>query len=251
MAAYVAGLSIGLALGPLILLSVGTEGFLPYSAGAVLALLAAGFVMSPKIKAPRFERPAHGNPLRYMRLAPIAAGAAALNAAIETAGLTFFTLYAVSMGWNETQAMQLMPCLMLGAIVLQIPIGWLGDKMNRRHLIVTLAGLAALGALLWPWALQNSWLTFGLLFFWGGLFVGIYTIMLTIIGSRFSGGDLVGIYAGMGLTWGAGALVGPPLAGVAMQAAPHGLALFAAGACLLFMAFALAIGGESPSAKPD
>ena len=251
MAAYVTALSIGLALGPLILLSMGTQGFLPYSVGAVLALLAAAFVMSPGIKAPAFEKPAHGNPLHYMRLAPIAAGAAALNAAIETAGLTFFTLYAVSMGWDETQAMQLMPCLMLGAIVLQIPIGWLGDKMNRRHLIIVLAGLAAAGALLWPWVLQSSWLTFALLFLWGGLFVGIYTIMLTIVGSRFSGGDLVGIYAGMGLTWGAGALVGPPLARMAMQTTPHGLALFAAGACLCFMIFALAVGGESASSKTD
>jgi len=248
MGAYVAALSIGLALGPLILLSVGTHGFLPYSTGAILALVAAGFVMSPGIKAPVFERPAHGNPMRYMGLAPIAMGAAALNAAIETAGLTFFTLYSVSMGWDEAQAMQLMPCMMLGAIVLQIPIGWLGDKMNRQHLIIALAGLSAVGALIWPWALQSPWLTFGLLFIWGGLFVGIYTIMLTIVGSRFAGGDLVGIYAGMGLTWGAGALVGPILAGMAMQAVPHGLALFAAGACLLFMILALAVKSETASA---
>jgi MFS family permease len=138
---------------------------------------------------------------------------------------------------------------MLGAIMLQVPIGWLGDKMNRRHLIVALAGLAAVGALLWPWALESPWLTFGLLFLWGGLFVGIYTIMLTIVGSRFTGGDLVGIYAGMGLTWGAGALFGPLLAGLTVQAVPHGLALFAASACLLFMVFALVVGGESVSAS--
>lgn len=41
----------------------------------------------------------------------------------------------------------------------------------------------------------------------------------------------------MGLLWGAGALVGPPLAGLAMDAVPHGLAFFVAFACLAFLVF--------------
>ena len=61
--------------------------------------------------------------------------------------------------------------------------------------------------------------------------------MLTIVGSRFKGGELVGIYAVMGLTWGVGALLGPALAGIAMIFFTHGLPLFAAAACLLFALF--------------
>lgn len=41
-------------------------------------------------------------------------------------------------------------------------------------------------------------------------------MMPTFVGSRFTGGDLGGIYTGMGLAWGAGALVGPSIFGVAM-----------------------------------
>jgi MFS family permease len=230
---------VGFALGPLILSVVGTDGFLPYAVGATLAVVAAGFVVSPRIAAPAFDRPAHDNPLHAMRLAPIAMAATALNAAIETAGLSFLPLYAMATGWPESEATQLMSCMMIGAIILQLPIGWLGDKVDRRRLIIALAGLSALGALAWPWALEGSrWIVFALLFAWGGAFVGIYTMMLTIVGSRFSGGALIGIYAGMGLTWGAGALVGPVLAGAAMQASRHGLPLFAAAACVLFMAAA-------------
>jgi len=61
--------------------------------------------------------------------------------------------------------------------------------------------------------------------------------MLTIVGSRFKGGELVGIYAVMGMTWGLGALLGPALAGIAMFFFTHGLPLFAAAACLLFALF--------------
>lgn len=242
MGAYTAALSVGFALGPLILSLVGSDGFTAYGIGAALAAAAALFVTFARIAAPAFEKPAHGNPLRYMRLAPVAMGATALNAAIETAGLTFLTLYAMSLGWGEGDATQLMAYMMFGAIVLQVPIGWLGDRMDRERLIIALAAVSALGAVAWPFALASPVMTYALLFVWGGVFVGIYTLMLAIVGSRFSGSDIIGIYAGMGLFWGVGALVGPALAGFAMQAAGHGLPIFVALACALFAIAALAIG---------
>jgi len=239
MGAYTAALSMGFALGPLVLSQTGTEGFLPYAIGSGLALLAMVMIVVPRIAEPEIGKPTEANPLRYLRLAPLAMGATALNAAVETAGLTFLALYAIDLGWEESRATQLMSCMMVGAICLQIPIGWLGDRMDRRRLVIALAGLSAAAALAWPWALDHPTLIFALLFLWGGLFVGIYTIMLAIVGSRFSGSQLVGIYAGMGVVWGAGALLGPAVAGLAMQATPHGLVYLVALACGLFLAFAL------------
>jgi MFS family permease len=132
-----------------------------------------------------------------------------------------------------------MSCMMIGAIVLQLPIGWFGDRLDRRRMIIALAALAVIGALVWPWALLSPWMTYPLLFTWGGVFVGIYTIMLTIVGSRFNGSRLVGIYAAMGLMWGAGALIGPVFAGAAMQWLTHGLPLFVAFAAGCFLCAAL------------
>ncbi|MDR1191864.1 MAG: MFS transporter [Verrucomicrobiales bacterium] len=241
MGLYTAALSVGFALGPLILSWVGSNGFAPYLVGSALAVLAALLVLSPKIPAPVIDQPAHHNPLRSMRLAPLALAATTLNAAVETAGLTFLTLYAISLGWQESQATQLMSCMMFGAIVLQLPIGWLGDKMDRRRLVIILAGLAALGALAWPHALTNPWATYTLLFIWGGAFVGIYTIMLSIVGDQYRGSKLIGIYAAMGLMWGGGAFIGPLMAGVAMHYNDHGLAYFVAAACALFTLMALLI----------
>src|SRR5690606_38399952 len=63
MGAYTAALSVGFALGPLILSLVGSDGFIAYGIGAVLAAAAAFFVALARITAPAFEKPAHGNPL--------------------------------------------------------------------------------------------------------------------------------------------------------------------------------------------
>ena len=84
-------------------------------------------------------------------------------------------------------------------------------------------------------------LTYAVIFVWGGLFVGIYTVMLAIVGARFSGTDLVGIYAVMGSAWGVGALIGPTSVGFAMQASPlYGLPCVVGIACALFAVYAFA-----------
>ncbi|HEX6210557.1 MAG TPA: MFS transporter, partial [Methylomirabilota bacterium] len=176
--------------------------------------------------------------LRYLWLEPVAIAAEALNAGIETAGLSFLPLYAVGQGWTEQGATRLISCLMFGAIVLQLPIGWLGDRMDRRRLAIILALAAVGGALLWLLVLHDPWLAYPMLFLWGGVFVGIYTVMMALVGSRFQSADLIGIYTVMGLTWGVGALLGPALAGLSMDVLPHGLPVFAALACLAFAVYA-------------
>jgi MFS family permease len=238
MAIYTAAMSLGFAGGPLILSLVGTSGVLPYGVGAACALLAMAIVAAPGIPLPVIEAPHSSDPRRYLRLAPLALGSTALNAGIETAGLSFLPLYAMSAGWGEDSATRLVATLMVGAIVLQLPIGWLADKLERRTLMIWLAVIAGASALIWPFAMEPRWLAYSLLFVWGGLFVGIYTIMLTVVGSRFRGSDLVGIYAAMGVTWGVGALLGPVLVGVAMTFTVQGLPLVAAVLCLGYALFA-------------
>jgi MFS family permease len=238
MATYVAALSVGFALGPLILSWISTDDAIAYLIGAGLTLGAALLICSPTVIAPVYPEERVGNPLVFLRLAPVAIAAEGLNAGIETSGLSFLPLYAISQGWTEEGGTRLISCLMFGAILLQLPIGWLGDRMDRRRLAIALGAVAVAGALLWPLVLNHPWIAYPVLFVWGGVFVGIYTLMMAIVGSRFTGAELVGIYAVMGLVWGVGALLGPALAGVAMDLSAHGLPIFAALACLAFTLFA-------------
>lgn len=237
MAIYTAALSSGFALGPAILSIVGSDGAVPYLVGAACAVLAMLAVAPPQVRAPRFEEPAGIRASAYLRIAPIALTTTLLNAGVETAGLSFLALYAMGYGWTEAEATRLVSAMMIGAIILQLPIGWLGDKMDRRRLMLWLGVASVAGALVWPLVLDQPLLAYPLLFVWGGVFVGIYTMMLTLIGSRFQGADLVGVYAVMSLAWGAGALLGPSLAGLGMDFSPHGLPIVVALACLAYVLF--------------
>jgi MFS family permease len=234
MALYTASLSLGMVLGPALLAVLGVSR-VAFLVGAGISLGAVVFLLMPWVIAPPQARPEKAQPLRYARMAPVAMATTVLNAGVETAGLSFIGLYATAQGWSESQAMRLISTLMLGAILMQLPIGWLADRMDKRTLVCRLAFISAAGALLWPFALSQPWLAYSLVFVWGGLFVGIYTVMLAMVGSRFEGNDLIGVYAVMGMAWGLGALVGPSLAGVAMGlSALYGLPGVIALACLLF-----------------
>lgn len=234
MGVYVAAMSGGIALGPAILAYVGHRGGLPFLIGAALVLVAILILRLSQPTEITAVAPAHSGMLTYLRLAPVAAIAAALNAAVEAMGLSLLPLYAVDLGWSEAQGSLLLSVLLIGAILLQLPIGWLGNRVPVRHLIPGLALAAAVGAAIWPVALLHPWLAWPLLFVWGGVFVGIYTLVLTEMGARFQGGDLAGIFAVMSVAWGIGALVGPLLGGAAMHLGRHGLPLATAVLCLVF-----------------
>ena len=245
MAGYTALLSLGFAGGPLILSFTGPDGYLPYIVGAGLVVLALLLLVFSNLRLPAPQTGGSVKLLRYMRLSPLAMATTGLNAGIETAGLSFLSLYAIRLGWNEQTGTQLITMMMVGAICLQLPIGWIGDKVDRFKLMVVLSIISVIGAILWPYLLQEQWLAYPALFVWGGAFVGLYTTMLAIIGTRYKGSDLVGIYAAMGVFWGAGALLGPTLAGVAQDFTTHGLPIFVALMCLVFLAFIIMINRSS------
>lgn len=237
MATYIASISAGFALGPLILTMVGTEGSAPYYIGAGLALAAIGLIASPRVVAPVFARGPHRNPWGYFRLAPVTAVFTALSAGVETACFSFLALYAVNLGWSEAQGTGLVSAMMVGAILLPLPIGWLGDRTDRMRLALVLSAGLGLGALLWPLALPHPILAHAAIFLWGGTLMGIYGLIITVMGSRYQGSELVGIYAVTGVTFGLGAFAGPMLTGAAMGLSMHGLPMVIGIACVAFAIF--------------
>ena len=234
MAAYTAILSLGFAGGPLILSYAGSAGATPYLIAAAISAMALVCVFFLPATRQSDSSEVSTNLLAYARLAPLAMAATTLNAAVETAGMSLMPLYAGRLGWEGEEAAKLITILMIGAIALQLPIGWLCDRMNRQTLLFALSVVSVAGALLWPYVIGDRVLAYVMVFVWGGLFVGIYTTMLAIVGSHYSGTDLIGIYAAMGLMWGVGALLGPTLAGFAMEATTHGLPFFIAASCGAF-----------------
>ena len=67
----------------------------------------------------------------------------------------------------------------------------------------------------------DSWLVWPLVFVWGGVSFGIYTMTLIQLGERFAGQVLIAGNAAFAFVWGFGGIVGSPATGLAMQLFGH------------------------------
>jgi MFS family permease len=234
LALYTSGMSLGFASGPLILAWTGSKGDLAFYAAALLAAIAIILIAATGMPRSNGHHDTPSTLRDSLKLATLPVIATMLNASVEVLGMNFLSLYATRLGWSESASALLISVLMFGAIILQLPIGWLADKVNRLMLMRSLAFIAAVLAFVWPHILAFHLLSYAMLFLWGGIFVGIYTVAITWVGERFKGGQLAGIYAAMSVAWGVGAMAGPLLGGVAMQFSLHGLPWLTAALCLLF-----------------
>jgi MFS family permease len=117
--------------------------------------------------------------------------------------------------------------LFAGALVLQCPIGWLSDRLDRRKVILGTAALGALacglgwlagGASGWP-ADGALWPLMAAAFLAGGMTTPLYALLLAYTNDFLSAEDMPAASGGLVFTFGLGAILGPLLTGWAMQGA--------------------------------
>lgn len=132
LALYTARMSLGFGTCPLILAWTGSNENLVTLLAAVDITLIVIFGMSRVETDDEVSESLSGS-LKHASL-PIMA--MVLKAAVEMIGVNFLSLYATKQGWNESASALLISVLMFGAIVLQLPVGWLADMVNRHRLDV-------------------------------------------------------------------------------------------------------------------
>ncbi|MDD7910693.1 MFS transporter [Pseudovibrio exalbescens] len=218
MGIYATVLSAGFATGPIILATVGTTGPAPFFVSAVLILLAAFPIMYGFRARPDLEEKATTKFLSFLLVAPIATLAGFFFGAIESSALSLLPLYGIGIGYVTATAALLVTAMTAGNLLLQIPIGMLADKLDRRMILLVCAILGSGGAALMIPASSSPYLLFPLMFFWGGIIAGLYTIGLTHLGARFSGANLASANAAFVMMYSLGMLVGPATTGYAMKA---------------------------------
>jgi MFS family permease len=222
--AYAAALSAGFATGPLVLLLTGIEGWPPFLVNAAISAMATLPLFGARGATQGFGRERGTGPLSMFPRAPAILGAVAVFGLYEAALITLMPIWGVRSGLSERMAAGTLTAVYFGSIVFQVLTGWLSDRLPRRTVLQLCGagGFAGAGVLL-AFSLPLP-LLFSLLFVWGGVASGIYPVALSMAGDRFRDGELVSVNAAMIIAYGLGALVGPPLGGLAMDISnPQGL----------------------------
>lgn len=243
IAIYTISLSASYLVGPLIVGWTGVVGWLPFAVAA--AVLAAGLL--PVAMGLRYIPPATPESppsplatLSFFRTDPVILWGVVLFGVVEFGTVVLLPVWGVRAGLSEASAVLPMSAFAFGAMVLALPIGWAGDRFDRRRLLLLAAVVSVIAPALMALAAPTLPILLAIAVVWGGTAVGLYTLSLAELGARYSGARLAEGNAAVVFAYGIGALISPGALGEAMdRIPPHGL-LWASAAFALAYALLVA-----------
>ena len=238
MGAYATVFAAGVTAGPLLLQITGTSGWRPFATGALCLALTA-----LPLFAARDHTAADSAPrgrlqwLQIARAAPIVMVAALIAGLVESAYVSLLPVFALLRGLDERSSLVLVTVFLAGNVILQLPIGRLGDRLGRLRVLALCAAVCVIGPILLSAVLGIAWLSWLLLLLWGGTMYGFYTQGIALLGESYPHAELADANTVFVVVYCAGGIVGPSLGGLAMDWwQPNGLLVFLSGAPLLLAA---------------
>ena len=249
VALYGTGYALSQLSGPLLLTALGTDTDSGFWTGVGL-LIGGSLILLGRSGAPRVDaHSASGRGLAvFCRKMPAIAWAVMLFAAFEAMMLTLLPVYGLRQGFTQEVALFMVSVVVVGDAVLQLPIGWLADRISRQSLF-RCCGLVLLVSSLAIPALLHTALIWPLLVAFGASAGGLFTLSLILIGERYRDDELVRANAHVAQLWGIGCLIGPLTTGAVSQwISGHALPLLMATGAAVFVV--LAWRDEGLSAAP-
>ncbi len=214
MGLYISALAMSFALGPLIIPFTGIEGWKPWII-AMVCIAAGSLPLTFVNVASHVDERSHGF-FGAFRRAPFLFAAICAATLFDSVFISFFTIFAIAKGVPLATSSVMLGFGIIGSALLFYPMGWLGDHWSRGKVVLCNAAITVLCS-----ALLASFITTGLA--WPLVLLlfataaGVYVVCLAVMGDIFKGADLVAGSAAVSAMWGVGGLVGPPLAGVAID----------------------------------
>ncbi|MEY6432971.1 MFS transporter [Thioalkalicoccus limnaeus] len=217
--------------GQLAVMTFQPGGFEPF---VVVAILAALSLVPTALSSSRAPNPLHEVRLdfrRLIRVSPVAVVACAGVGLTNGAFGTLAPVYGNTIGLDVWAVALLVAGAIVGGALMQAPIGWLSDRLDRRWVImgIALTG-AALAFVIFSADLREPVTVILLVAALGGAMYTIYPVAVAHANDRAAEGDFVAVASGLLLIFGAGATLGPAIAAPLMQfGEPSWLFLFLVG----------------------
>jgi MFS family permease len=191
---------------------------------------------------------------RIMRISPLGCVGMFLLGGVFSAQFGMSAVYGAEAGMSLGQISAFVASFYIGALVLQFPLGWLSDRVDRRLLIMAVAAIGGVFALAgmglggqFPWLLVAAFVT-------GGMTNPLYSLLIAHTNDYLDHDDMPAAAGGLVFINGLGAITGPLLTGWLMGAGvlgPSGFFLFMAVLLLLLASYAAYRATQRPSIHSD
>lgn len=189
------------------------EGFGLFIIPSVLVSLAFMPILLADTPAPTFDSVKAMSFVQLFRTSPLGCAGMLLTGGVFSAMFGMASVYGAMSAMTLGQIAAFVAAMYVGGLVLQYPIGWLSDRMDRRALILWMAaagvGVMAVAALIpLPFLLE---VVVAMLL--GGIINPLYSLLIALTNDHLQKEDMPGASAGLIFLNGFGAIFGPLVAG--------------------------------------
>lgn len=231
-----------LAIGQLAFGQTDPASFVPFSVVAILICCAALPVTASWMTQPDLPHAPRLALVALYHAAPTAAGGALVSGTAMGGFWGLGAVYATRLGLEPAAVGAMMGSAIVGGALLQLPIGRLSDRTDRRTAMTLVSLLAAVIATLLVFVGDVDdrggyhWQLYTLFFAYGGLVFSIYPICVAHLLDHLPRKDMLSGCSSLLLLNGVGSAIGPTIAGAAMdRSGPQALPAFFA-ACFAVLA---------------
>lgn len=216
MAAYLVSLYLGTALGQVLLPFWPAQGIDAFAFAALMVSLAAIPISLTRTSQPVFDGSTRLTASHLVRVAPLGWWAAAISGFVSATIYANVPLVSRTEGMASGDVSQLMMAFVLGGLAGQWPAGWLSDRIDRRTVMLLVAGsLATCSAIFFVVDELGSGQRLLLAFFFGALAFSLYPLGVAHTIDRIGEGQSLPAATQMLLASSVGAVIGPIAASAA------------------------------------
>ena len=238
LSVYMIVQTFGIVIAQALLLTADPSGFVLFVIPSVLVSLAVTPILLSISPTPAFDT---AKPMSLRELAsfsPLGCVGMFLLGGVFSAQFGMASVYGAEAGLSIAQISIFVATFFVGSVVLQYPIGWISDRMDRRLLIVITAIVGAAGSFVgmmlghvYPILLVASFVV-------GGMSNPLYSLLIAHTNDFLEHEDMAAASGGMIFINGLGAIMGPIITGWMMgtRLGPGGFYLFTA---VLFVVLAI------------
>ncbi|MEL7133009.1 MAG: MFS transporter [Pseudomonadota bacterium] len=217
----------GIVISQYLLLTADPSGFILFVIPSVLVSLAITPILLSISPVPAFDSTKPMTLRTLLGYSPLGCVGMFLLGGVFAAQFGMAAVYGTEAGLSVAQISAFVSTFFIGAMLLQYPIGWISDRMDRRVLILFVAALGGAGSLIGLVLGGNFAMLLVSAFVVGGMSNPLYSLLLAHTNDFLDHDDMAAASGGLVFINGLGAVFGPLIVGALMESVgPSGFYMF-------------------------
>ncbi|MFK7743933.1 MAG: MFS transporter [Roseobacter sp.] len=217
----------GIVLSQALLLTADPSGYVLFVIPSVLVSIAITPILLSISPTPAFDTTKPMSLKELLGYSPLGCVGMFLLGGIFSAQFGMAPVYGAQAGLSVAEISTFVATFFVGSMLLQYPIGWISDRMDRRYLVLIVSAIGLVGSILGMMLGDVFFLLLVSAFVVGGMSNPLYSLLIAHTNDFLEHEDMAAASGGLIFINGLGAIAGPLITGYLMEVVgPGGFYMF-------------------------